>query len=192
MKKNDDDKSKTLIRFGLYMLFLFIVIAMIITTGVKPKNNLTNVVDDKVVNTKKTYLEKKQGLFNGDYEYKFVIDDGEITYEGTFIDGIRKGIKKTKDEETEYIEKSYTYIIQNGKEIIYDNLYEGLDNKLFNFRELFDILDKENCIIDAREEETVYSYENIFEYNFNIITDQDNVIKIEIYGTHNYIFSFTY
>ena len=189
MRKDFDDKYKTLIKFGFYMLFIITIVLMIIVSGVKPKSINSDNKNDIV---KKTYAEKEQELFNSDYKYRFVVDDGEVTFEGTFTNGVRKGKKSSKDESTQYIESDVVYIIENGKEVLFENLYGELDDKLFNFKSLFDILNEENCLIDRRDEKTIYSYTDIGGYSFSITTDEEYILKIEINGEHNYIFSFTY
>ena len=194
--KNSEDKSKTLIKLGIYMLFLFFVIGLIITSGAKPigyyDNTNTESKSENEKTTTKTYLQKEKELISGTYEYKFIIDNGEIIFEGFARDGLREGTKTVGEVEIDYQEGEVVSIIENGLEKEYVDLYEGLDESLFDFESLFEKLNAENCVIDRREEEIVYSYTNILGYDLDITTDRDNIIKIDINGSHKYSMEFTY
>ena len=186
---NPVDKSKTLIKFGLYMLFLTVVIGLVITSGATPAKNRTN---DETRETRKTYLEKEKELIDGEYNYVFRVDDGLITFEGNFKDGIRKGKKKDNDNTIQYEEGIEIYkVIDNQKEK-YEDLYDGLDEQLFDFKSLFDILNSESCLIERNDDQVIYSYTEVLGYDFIITSDSLHIIHLQIDGLHNYEYEFTY
>ena len=187
---NDTGKSKTLIRFGLYMLFLAIVIGLIVVSGVSPTDKRKSAND--TLQTQKTYLEKEKELFEGTYNYKFNVDDGLVTYTGAYTDGIRTGVKKTETTTIQYEESEEIYKIVDNQKEKYEDLYEGLDAILFDFKSLFDKLNSENCLIERTDEETIYTYTGVLDYDFVITASREHIMIIQIDGEHKYIFEFTY
>ena len=183
-----EEKSKTLIKFGLYMLFLFVVVGLVITTGASPSSSRKNT------NTeihKKTYLEKEDDLISDAYKYTFKIDNG-ITFNGSSSNGKRTGTKEENGTTIQYIEEEQIYKIVNNEKELYENLYDGLDTQLFNFKSLFEKLNKEDCLIDRTEDETIYSYTDVLGYNIDITTNEEHITEIKIEGTLKYTFEFTY
>lgn len=188
--KKEVDKSKTLVKFGFYMLFLLVVILLIITTGAYKKEQVPTNKNEEV--HKKTYVEKQKDLSTLKYNYIFIIDDGIVTYNGIYENGIRKGQKKENDVTIQYEESDNTYKIVNKEKILYDDLYENLDDKMFNLSSLFEVLNAENCHIERTDETTTYAYADILDHDYLITANNEHIIKIEIEGTHKYNFEFTY
>ena len=190
---NKNDKSKTLIRLGFYMLFLVMVIVLIVTSGVNTEDNSnTKNVNNTTISSQKTYLEKEQILVSGNYNYKFVIDDGVIVFKGVAVNGNRRGTKTVNNKAIEYEKDVDVYIVENGQKKVYEGLYDNIDESLFDFKSLFEKLNVLKCLIDRREEETVYSYKEVFGYNIDITSNKDYIIKIDINGLHKYNMEFTY
>lgn len=188
--KKEVDKSKTLVKLGFYMLFLLTVVLLIVTT--KTGTNVNNGASNSEMTNKKTYLDKEKELINGKYNYTFTIDDGLITYVGVAEDGIRTGKKTIDGAFIQYEESEIIYRKDENEKIVYDDLYSGLDVGMFNFKELFERLNAENCMIDRNGDEIIYSYSNISNYDYTITVNSLHIIKIQIDGEHKYNFVFTY
>ena len=186
----NEEKTKMLVKLGIYVLFLIVVICLIVISGALPKYKERNKNDIK--ETQKTYLEKEEDLISGKYKYTFTVDNS-ISFVGNFENNIRRGKKITNDATIEYIEENNNvYKILDGEKIHYVELYVGLDETIFNFEKLFDTLNRENCLIERVEDEILYTYTGVLGYNIDILANKNNIIKITAEGTHNYKLEFTY
>lgn len=205
------ERGKTILKFSSYMIFfvavlLFVMIANATNNSKStvPSNNENNNVQDVFLNNESsdyttktlTYLEKQKKLYEGEYDFTYKIS-GEITlqYSGTYKKGLVTGYKQSSTETVRYkIENGTSYKLLLDSEEIYTDLYLGLDEKLFDLKGVFELLNSKSTIIDRKEEDNKsYTYQNINGYNFIIDLNDTEIKKITIENeVLKYEFSFEY
>lgn len=202
-KLKETEKGRTLIKFSGYMIFLFLVILMIIISGATKGTESINNTDNSSENSHQseevekeiTYLDMQKALYEGDYEFSYKISgELEINYIGEKKGEIISGYKETKDNLVKYqIEDDKIYKIVLKEKTEYEDLYLGLDAKLFDFKNIFETLNPKNAIIEKTEKDKSYIYENIDNYKYIIKLNDKEITNIIIETKDlNYNFEFIY
>ena len=198
MKKNEEitDKSKTLLKLILYVLF--IVVFMIIASPGRAKKNETtneNASTPLVSATNVSYIDKQSKLKDGTYNYRYEIS-GEVNtmYHGKCQANVCEGVREIDGKSIKYTLINWkAYIKENGEDVEYDAIYENLDGQLFDYTELFKILNSAKSLKVKKDNEEIYTYENINNYEVIVSTNDETIYKIEIKGNNlDYKFNFEY
>lgn len=146
-KYKKDTRYRTKVRLILYTLFVVIVsiYALALNNNSTNKTSLENAINNANkldTNLDENLTSSKETIINipteYDYNIKVVIDDEEITYNGTKTPQKETIIKKINDIEETYIfeenkyyqENSNTYILTTKERVydIVDYMYINLDN----------------------------------------------------------------
>lgn len=195
-----DPKGKSKIQFSGYMIFFLFIIALVVITGNYKAEDIAIINDEKqspkeeTNETPTSYLEKEQLLINGEYDYTFTITGEEkIIFTGECRDKIRTGFKQSEDGIIKYRENKDDVVLLNVKgEESYSGLYDNLDRKLFDFDNLFNLLNRENATIDKTTNSIIYTY-HLEEYDYIVKTGTKTIDEIDISKDNiEYIFTFTY
>lgn len=185
-------KYKAAIKLGIYV-FVMLIICIILSIGTRmgsnaPQNNPP--IEEKT----KTYLELKEELLQGNYEYKYIVTKNEdkIFFSGLCTNHICTGYKETKKENIKYtIEGSNFYKIVLDEKEIYDGLYDGLEAQYLNVNSLFELVNSLEVIKGLKDEYFTYYYV-MDSSNITIYYDKNNISKVEINTSDsNYLLEFT-
>ena len=196
MKKTE--KGKSIIKLIAYLAFILIlIIAMIISGTGKTNNKAANSVKKESYESVKdiTYKEKEERLYTNSYDFRYIISGAvNITYFGTYKDDVTTGYKEDNTGIIKYtIIDGNRYKIENGENVLYEGLYEGLDETLFNFESMFTTLNSNKAKIKSKDNIKEYFYENIDGYNYTITMDDTYINEIKIENNSlKYYFSFNY
>lgn len=195
------ERGRTAFKFTIYMIFLGFVLIILFLGGSfnrKPANTKrvgSTESSESVETIELTYFDKQNKLLNGNYEFKYTINgENSVLFDGELKDGVIKGYKESLDEVIKYeIEDGIVYkVFFNQKEEIH-NLYENLDERLFDFSTLFELLNSSNSVIDNTSLNKIYKYASVYEYNIEVITNETEITKIIIKNENiEYNFEFIY
>lgn len=193
------DRGKIIFKLTLYMIFFIIVFVLVIIAS-KIDNNtslhkssFSNSSTESIIK-EKTYLDKQKLLFNGSYNFIYTIEGTtNVKFTGTCKDSIIEGFKETEKEIIKYRIENGTVLKQKmGNYELYNELYQNLDENLFDFLSLFEKLNSEKTIIENTNSEKIYIY-NQNNYKYEIITNKEYITKINISNQEiSYTFSFNY
>lgn len=197
-KLKETERGRALLKLSRYMIFFLGVILLFViagfTGGPRPiiPNKSNNQEQESLV---RSYLEKQQMITSGNYHYEFHITGVmNVNYTGTVKDGVVEGYKETSEETIKYqIENGKIYSVKMNQKEEYIELYDGLDENLFDFSQLFGKLNATNTFIDNTVSEKVYTYENIDNYKIVVYTTEAQISKIVIENDElEYEFTFSY
>lgn len=202
------EKGKTLLKFILYMIFLFFVIIICAVGG---RNNPTlssssNSSDEaesgEIVQKELTYFDKQLLLYKGKYKFVYSVTGANvnIVYTGEYDSGNTSGYKETSEELIRYsIEDNIVYKHNLKSQEPYELLYDGVDEKLFDFKTVFSKLNSSSSQIEKKDEQKIYTYSDLDGYDYVIVTDKYNILSITVSSnvlvssnTFKYEFKFTY
>lgn len=186
------ERGKTLFKFSLYLLFFFFVIILCLVAGAMegPSTNYskdtsyrdsTNSHEKEEADKAKTYFEKQE-LFKGKYEYNYeiVLKEKTVHFIGKYDFGKSEGFKEDEQSLIHYIiEEGTTYKVNIGSREEITNLYEGLDESLFDFEKLFIKLNDTSALIDRTDDLKTYSY-TLENRTYKIVTNEAYIEKIDI------------
>ena len=185
-----ENRNKQLLKFIIYMTFLFLIISLAFISKKKNDNNFyyqDESNESSETNKETTYLDMQKSLINGNYHYTFKIENKEeIIFKGESKSGVRSGIKKIGEKEIAYTESP-------NEKTLDSKLYTELDKNLFDFNILFDKLNSTSTIISRSINEIVYTYKNVNNYNVEVYLNNEHITKIVIKDNDTtYYFSFNY
>ena len=177
-----DPKYKSLIKIGLYLLFILILILIVRVKKATYKPNRIN--NQQNTNINKTIVDKIDSMKN--YEYEIVLNINNNT-------DTLKGIKYNDINEFENIKTSEKYEIKDN--IIYKKgTNEKQDLFYINFNNLSLANIKTYLTDENKKSEISYNNNEIKkEYNivdFNIINEKyaNKFVKLNTYENENYIY----
>ncbi len=189
MKKNDisqNDQGKAAIKFGLWMIFIVVLIIVGVFNNKDIKLNEQNPEEskeeEKEVFEFKNYDTMQAELLNGNYNYTYRLNIKEENYifSGTKCNNRITGYKESKDGVTKYViegDKTYKNVLGNLEET--NELYEGIDSSFLNLNTLFDNLKEYLYNVDKNDNKRTITY-NKEGYGVIVKTDLENITSIEI------------
>lgn len=182
------EKGKILFKLSLYLLFFFIVLVLCIVAGSmkSPYYNLQNSSSSENSRQEETktlsYFDKQSLLVEGDYSFSYEINlaDKKVSFLGKKEGNSIEGFKEDGNNLIHYlIEEGKTYKLELSQKKEITDLYEGIDTKCLNYRELFKTLNAMSATITRQNEEKTYTYtqEN---KTYNVYVGDKYIKKIEI------------
>lgn len=183
------EKGRVLFKFILYMIFFaFVVILVIVSNAIDtPRTYLESSSSREESKTEETleltYFEKQKKLLEEKYEFTFKISGSKnIQYTGKKDEfGKIEGYKETEENLVRYsIENGKAYLIKLNEKTEYNELYEGLDEKLFDLESLFTKLNMTSSTIEKRENTKTYNYLDVEGKNIRVSTDKTSIQRIEV------------
>jgi len=196
MNEIANEKIGSIIKLGLWLIFIIILFLLSNFSDKKEIKHITDIKDN--INEKLSYDEILNNLNNNfEYEYFIRIGNNEYNYVGKrlekengFIQESGFCTKKIDDNNNElfnyYIDNGYTYKVENGGLDKIDTIYEGINENYVEINKIKDIIKNKEYVV----ENNIYSY-NIDEINLKIYIIEDSINKIEINTNEdNYILTF--
>lgn len=191
------ERGKSLIKFGWDMLFILFVFILILSSGTLNSKKETSKGEESTIESKTevSYIDMQKELINGKYEFEYIITGTvNVNYTGSYNNREVTGFRESDDSLIKYhIKDDIIYKNKMGVEEEYSDLYTGLDSTLFNLELLFSKLNSSNVIKNNKEDNRIFTYENVDGYEIVVHLDNEHVNKIIIKNTDlAYEFSFTY
>ncbi len=198
------EKGNALIKLSLYSVFLILVIVLLmIGNRIEPnrktlkKDNIDSKNESVLQKQDKlTYFEKQEKLYQKPFEFTYTVtnNDKKITYIGKNDLNKIEGIKETDEELIRYtIEEGIAYRIRLSSKEEISNIYEGLDERLFSFKNLFESLNSLEMKVEITDELKKYIYKDYDEYDITVTTNAQEITNIYIENSIiTYDFKFTY
>lgn len=199
-KLRSTEKGRTLFKFSLYMLFFAFVLILAIVSGatkvpIQKNTNSKESESMKVVEDKSlTYFEKQTKLYSSKYEFSYTYrGEKVVNFYGEVDAGNVDGFKETDDELIHYtIENGVVYQKKMDEKVAIENLYDGMDETLFDLKGLFNKLNANNATIESEDEKKTYTYK-LDNYTYKVTTNREVISKIEVdTGIDSYEFNFEY
>lgn len=196
------EKGKILFKFSLYLLFFFFVIVLMLVASSMKGPGSNYMGDNSSFESRKqeeekktlTYFDKQSLLWTKDYtfSYEVTINEKMVSFMGEKNEDKIEGFKDSGVDLIHYViedGKAYKVILKDREEI---DLYEGLDETLFDFQKLFKTLNSSSASISYEDDKKVYNYE-IDEKKYAIRTTDECIDKIEITSdADKYLFEFQF
>lgn len=191
------ERGKSLIKFGWDMLFILFVFILILSSGTLNSKKETSKGEESTIESKTevSYIDMQKELINGKYEFEYIITGTvNVNYTGSYNNREVTGFRESDDSLIKYhIKDDIIYKNKMGVEEEYSDLYTGLDSTLFNLELLFSELNSSNVIKNNKEDNRIFTYENVDGYEIVVHLDNEHINKIIIKNTDlAYEFSFTY
>lgn len=191
------ERGKSLIKFGWDMLFILFVFILILSSGTLNSKKETSKGKESTIESKTevSYIDMQKELINGKYEFEYIITGTvNVNYTGNYSNREVTGFRESDDSLIKYhIKDDIIYKNKMGVEEEYSDLYTGLDSTLFNLELLFSKLNSSNVIKNNKEDNRIFTYENVDGYEIVVHLDNEHINKIIIKNTDlAYEFSFTY
>ena len=191
------ERGKSLIKFGWDMLFILFVFILILSSGTLNSKKETSKGEESTIESKTevSYIDMQKELINGKYEFEYIITGTvNVNYTGSYSNREVTGFRESDDSLIKYhIKDDIIYKNKMGVEEEYSDLYTGLDSTLFNLELLFSKLNSSNVIKNNKEDNRIFTYENVDGYEIVVHLDNEHINKIIIKNTDlAYEFSFTY
>ena len=190
------ERGKSFIKFGWDMLFILFVFILILSSGTL-NNKQDNTKEESTIESKEeiSYVDMQKVLIDGKYEFEYKIT-GILTvnYTGSYNNGEVVGFRESDDSLIKYhIKDDVIYKNKMGTEEEYSDLYTGLDENLFNLEMLFNTLNGSNVIKNSKEDNKIYTYEEVKGYEVEVSLDDTHINRVIIKNNDlTYEFSFTY
>ena len=164
-----------------FIVFFFFIISMLVVRfSNKEENNRSDVTTTKIVDkiSYKEILEKNKNksininIFEGDTNYIIdaSINDNVVT--GTYE--CSNGIKKFKIDNNIIYETKLNNLEENNL------LFGNIDYNLFNINNLIEKLENNVGTKQNKDQYIVYNYNNIDNYNIEVILEDNNINLIKI------------
>ena len=195
-KLKKTERGKSLIKFGWDMLFILFVFILILASGTL-NNKQDNTKEESTIESKEevSYIDMQKILIDGKYEFEYKIAGiVEVNYTGSYNKGEVVGFRESDDSLIKYhIKDGIIYKNKMGTEEEYLDLYTGLDENLFDLEMLFNTLNGSNVIKNSKEDNRVFTYEDVNGYEVEVYLNDSNINNIIIKNSDlTYEFSFTY
>ncbi len=190
MEKNSfwqTERGKSLIKLGLWLIFILAIIIFAYTN----KNDETVNNENKEIEEKETYEFKKydemiDSLLNSNYEFNYdiVIDDNNYLFNGTKCNNEVLGYKESNMGIVKYYISDNTYQVILKDLVPIENLYENIDTNYLDLNILFNNLNEYLYNIEKNEDTRVITYKKEG-YQVKVTTNLDNVTNINIVVDNN-------
>lgn len=205
-KLKSTERGRSLYKIILDGIFLLIVILIIVAGNIAGKENSkkydtskysesSESIESNFENKERTYLEKEELLKTGTYDFVYNISGStKVEYRGKYSNGSVSGYKEDSSGIIRYsIENGAVYKLELDQKTPYNELYVGLDTNLFNYDFIFNTINSKSAIIDSKEEETTYTYDNVDGYKYIVKMNDQNITEITIQNDIlTYDYKFTY
>ena len=190
MEKNSfwqTERGKSLIKLGLWLIFILAIIIFAYTN----KNDETVNNENKEIEEKETYEFKKydemiDSLLNSNYEFNYdiVIDDNNYLFNGTKCNNEVLGYKESNIGIVKYYISDNTYQVILKDLVPIENLYENIDTNYLDLNILFNNLNEYLYNIEKNEDTRVITYKKEG-YQVEVTTNLNNVTNINIVVDNN-------
>ena len=181
------ERGKSLIKLGLWLIFILAIIIFTYTN----KNDETVNNENKEIEEKETYEFKKydemiDSLLNSNYEFNYdiVIDDNNYLFNGTKCNNEVLGYKESNMGIVKYYISDNTYQVILKDLVPIENLYENIDTNYLDLNILFNNLNEYLYNIEKNEDTRVITYKKEG-YQVKVTTNLDNVTNINIVVDNN-------
>ena len=181
------ERGKSLIKLGLWLIFILAIIIFAYTN----KNDETVNNENKEIEEKETYEFKKydemiDSLLNSNYEFNYdiVIDDNNYLFNGTKCNNEVLGYKESNMGIIKYYISDNTYQVILKDLVPIENLYENIDTNYLDLNILFNNLNEYLYNIEKNEDTRVITYKKEG-YQVKVTTNLDNVTNINIVVDNN-------
>jgi len=195
MKEDNNDKIKSVVKLGLWLIFIAVLVIVAKFGGKDTTNNVQNNNQTEIKEEQNkeeviiSYEEKLNKLVNNyKYTYEIKIGDNIYSYEGSKMEknsAINESGRLSLNGEIKYnyfLENGYIYQVNNGGLDKVESIYDiGIDSNYLDVLKIKEmILDKEYVVSENK-----YSYE-LEDKKIDIYTDENNINKIEIFIEEDY------
>jgi len=195
MKEDNNDKIKSVVKLGLWLIFIAVLVIVAKFGGKDTTNNVQNNNQTEIKEEENkeeviiSYEEKLNKLVNNyKYTYEIKIGDNIYSYEGSKMEknsAINESGRLSLNGEIKYnyfLENGYIYQVNNGGLDKVESIYDiGIDSNYLDVLKIKEmILDKEYVVSENK-----YSYE-LEDKKIDIYTDENNINKIEIFIEEDY------
>ena len=181
------ERGKSLIKLGLWLIFILAIIIFAYTN----KNDETVNNENKEIEEKETYEFKKydemiDSLLKSNYEFNYdiVIDDNNYLFNGTKCNNEVLGYKESNMGIVKYYISDNTYQVILKDLVPIENLYENIDTNYLDLNILFNNLNEYLYNIEKNEDTRVITYKKEG-YQVEVTTNLDNVTNINIVVDNN-------
>ena len=195
------EKGKAAIKLGLWMIFIFVLIAIVIFSE---RNNSNNVINDTPNNENEevetptyefeNYNDMQDKLLKNNYGYVYTITTSDSKYIYT---GIKDGIKELgfKEDATGvikyFVDDTGTYQVNLDNTTLIDTLYQNVDSSYLDIALVFDNLSEFLYSVTKNGDMRTIIYDKEG-YQVTVLTDTENITNITItVDTTTYELEFT-
>ena len=193
------ERGKAAIKLGLWMVVIFILIAIVLFSErqniVAPSDEEDNPVEQPAETYDfANYNDMQTSLLNNNYEYVYTITSGDTKYifTGMKSDGKEIGFKEDVNGIIKYfIDATGTYQLMLDTAELYTDLYSGIDSSYLDISVLFENLSEFLYSVEKDGSIRTISYDKEG-YQVTVITDTKNITNINVVtDTTNYELEFT-
>ena len=195
------EKGKAAIKLGLWMIFIFVLIAIVIFSE---RDNSNNVINDTPNNENEevetptyefeNYNDMQDKLLKNNYGYVYTITTSDSKYIYT---GIKDGTKELgfKEDATGvikyFVDDTGTYQVNLDKTTLIDTLYQNVDSSYLDIALVFDNLSEFLYSVTKNGDMRTIIYDKEG-YQVTVLTDTENITNITItVDTTTYELEFT-
>ena len=198
------EKGKALFKLGLYFTFFFFVMLLCVVAGRVKGPHAEVMQNESKMESKRevesheekelTYFEKQE-LFDGKYNFEHTISLGEkkINFVGEYDRGLVDGFKEDGKSLIHFkIEQGISYKVELFEKEPIDDLFDGMDESLFDFKALFKILNGSSATIVRDGDDKTYNY-TIGDNSYEVVAGKKFIKKIKVTaGNDVYEFGFEF
>lgn len=195
------EKGKATIKLGLWMIFIFVLIAIVIFSE---RDNSNNVINDTPNNENEevetptyefeNYNDMQDKLLKNNYGYVYTITTSDSKYIYT---GIKDGTKELgfKEDATGvikyFVDDTGTYQVNLDNTTLIDTLYQNVDSSYLDIALVFDNLSEFLYSVTKNGDMRTIIYDKEG-YQVTVLTDTENITNITItVDTTTYELEFT-
>lgn len=195
------EKGKAAIKLGLWMIFIFVLIAIVIFSE---RDNSNNVINDTPNNENEevetptyefeNYNDMQDKLLKNNYGYVYTITTSDSKYIYT---GIKDGTKELgfKEDATGvikyFVDDTGTYQVNLDNTTLIDTLYQNVDSSYLDIALVFDNLSEFLYSVTKNGDMRTIIYDKEG-YQVTVLTDTENITNITItVDTTTYELEFT-
>ena len=181
------ERGKSLIKLGLWMIFILAIIIFAYTNkNDETVNNENKEIEEKEIYEFKKYDEMINSLLNSNYEFNYdiVISDTNYLFNGTKCNNEVLGYKESNVGIIKYYISDNTYQVILKDLVPIENLYENIDINYLDLNILFNNLNEYLYNIEKNEDTRVITYKKEG-YQVEVITDLENITNINIVVDNN-------
>ena len=193
------ERGKTIIKLGLWMIFIVILIAVVIFSDTR-SNDIELPPAEETPNTETenyefvNYNDMIDKLLLNNYEYTYTITtlDNKYIYTGWKNNNQDLGFKEDVNGITKYfIDETGSYRINMDNRELITDLYSNFDSSYLNLSMLFDNLSEYLYSVEKNADTRTITYDKEG-YQVQVTTNTDNITNITIVvDTTTYDLEFT-
>lgn len=183
------ERGKAAIKLGLWMIFIFILIAVVIFSEqgnrnyMEPNDTPNNEEETpEVIYDFKNFNEMQEQLLAGNYEYVYTITTLNSKYIYSGIKNADKEIGFREDVNgviKYFVDATGTYQINLDNATLLENLYPDFDSSYLDIAMLFSNLSEYLYSVEKNEDKRTITYDKDG-YQVTVTTDTENITNINI------------